>query len=145
MGGASTKRKTKPAPEPVAVPTIIDLCRDPDFFADWFKDEESWRAWFAFLRVLFALPLEAGDLELFQQCTGQTAPNPGGYLEVSLICGRRSGKSLILALIATYLACFRDYRTRLVKNEKAVIFVIAADRRQSQHANRGRSTWSAKS
>jgi hypothetical protein len=118
--------------QPVAVPTIIDLCRDPEFFADWFKDEESWRAWFAFLRVLFALPLDEDDLKIFQQCTGQIAPNPNGYLEVTLLCGRRSGKSLILALIATYLACFRDYKRYMVKNERATIMVIAADRKQAQ-------------
>ncbi len=129
---ATAKRKPKPASEPVAIPSIIELCRDPDFFADWFKDEKSWKAWFCFLRVLFALPLEAGDLELFTQCTGQVAPSPTGYLEVSLICGRRSGKSLILALIACYLACFRDYRQFLVKNESATIMIIAADRKQAQ-------------
>jgi hypothetical protein len=130
---AVARKKTKPAPpEPVAIPTIIDLCHDERFFAEWFKNEESWRAWFAFLRVLFALPLDADDLEIFRQCTGQTAPNPNGYLEVSLLCGRRSGKSLILALIATYLACFKDYRKFLVKNERATIMVTSADRRQSQ-------------
>jgi len=128
----AAKRQPKPAPEPAAVPTIIDLCRDPDFFADWFKDEESWKSWFAFLRVLFALPLDADDLVLFRTCTGQSAPNPNGYLEASLICGRRSGKSIILALIAVYLACFRDYRPHLVKNEKAVLMIIAADRKQAQ-------------
>jgi hypothetical protein len=131
MPALKKKPKPKPAPDPVATPTIIELCRNPEFFADWFKDEKSWRAWFAFLRVLFGLPLEAGDMEIFQLCTGQETPNVG-YLEVSLICGRRSGKSLILALIACYLACFRDYREHLVKNERAVIMVIAADKKQAQ-------------
>jgi hypothetical protein len=124
--------KAKAKPEPAALPNIIDLCRDPDFFADWFKDEQSWRAWFAFLRVLFGLPPEPGDIEIFQQCTGLTTPNPNGYLESSIICGRRSGKSLVLALIAVYLACFRDYRPHLVKNERATAVVLAADRRQAQ-------------
>jgi hypothetical protein len=127
------KRKPKPlAPVEVTTPTIIDLCRDPDFFADWFKDEKSWASWFAFLRVLFGLPLEPGDLDIFAQCTGLEKPNPVGYTEISLICGRRAGKSIILALIATYLATFRDYREYLVKNERATIMVIAADRKQAQ-------------
>ena len=126
------QKKPKPAPEPVTTPDIIQLCRDPDFFLDWFRDEKSFRAWFAFLRVLFALPLDADDLEVFRQCTGQTTPNPNGYLEVSLICGRRSGNSLILALIAVFLSCFRYYRQHLVKNERAVVMVIAADKKQAQ-------------
>jgi hypothetical protein len=132
MATVTKRKKPKPAPEPAATPTIIDLCRDPDFFADWFKDEKSWRTWFAFLRVLFALPLDAEDLKIFQECTGQSAPNPSGYFEVSLLCGRRSGKSLILALIATYLACFKDYRQHLVKNERATIMVLASDKKQAQ-------------
>jgi hypothetical protein len=126
------RKKNKPSPEPAATPSILDLARDPDFFADWFRDEASWKSWFTFLRILFALPLDADDLALFRQCTGQTTPNPNGYLEASLICGRRSGKSLILALIATYLGCLRDYRPYLVKNERATIIVVSADRRQSQ-------------
>jgi hypothetical protein len=129
---AAAKRKPKPSTAVTTVPSIIGLARDPDFFHDWFKDEASWTAWFCFLRVLFGLPLEAGDLEIFRNCTGQTAPNPNGYVEVTLICGRRSGKSLILALIAAYLACFRDYSPHLVKNEHATIVVIAADRKQAQ-------------
>src|SRR5713226_9630786 len=128
---ATAKRKPKPASEPVAIPSIIELCRDPDFFADWFKDEKSWKAWFCFLRVLFALPLEAGDLEIFQQCTNQAAPNPTGHLEVSLICGRPSGKSLILAFIATSFASSRHSRPHLLTNEFATIMIIASARKQA--------------
>ena len=37
--------------------TIIDACSDPALFAKWFRNAETWRAWFAFLRALFALPM----------------------------------------------------------------------------------------
>jgi hypothetical protein len=135
MATASTRKpksKALAVTDRATAPTIIDLCRDEAFFKDWFKDTESWKSWFAFLRVLFGLPLEAGDLEIFQSCTGLTTPNPTGYSEVSLICGRRAGKSIVLALIACYLACFRDYREFIVKNERATIMVIAAYRKQAQ-------------
>ncbi len=45
--------------------------------------------------------------------------------------GRRSGKSLILAVIATYLACFFDWAPYLTAGERASIVIIAADRRQA--------------
>ena len=132
---AAKKAKAAPAIEPVALLSIIDACRDPDLFAPWFKDTETWAAWFCFLKVLFGLPLlDPTELALFQECTpGRAAPSPNGYLEASLICGRRGGKSLVLALIAAYLACFRDYRPyHLTGGERGTIMVIAADRRQAQ-------------
>jgi hypothetical protein len=111
--------------------TIIDVCQDPDLFAPWFGDRASWSAWFVFLRVMFGLPLDEVGLALFQQCTGRNSPSPFGYLEASLVIGRRGGKSLILALIAVFLACFFDWRPFLTGGERGTIMVIAADRRQA--------------
>jgi hypothetical protein len=117
--------------EPAKVLSIIDVCQHEQLFAPWFKDRESWTAWFTFLRVMFGLSLDAAGLALFQQCTGRTEPSPSGYLEVSLIIGRRGGKSLILALIAAYLSCFYNWMPYLTGGERAVVMVIAADRRQA--------------
>jgi hypothetical protein len=39
--------------------TILDAVRDPKLFAPWFRDPSTWRAWFAFLATLFALPTDA--------------------------------------------------------------------------------------
>jgi hypothetical protein len=130
---AANKRKAKAKPiEPVAIPSIIDACHDEALFKSWFKHPETWAAWFVFLKTLFGLPLDDVELELFRQCTGRTAPSPTGYVEASLICGRRGGKSLILALIAAYLAVFRDYRPFLTAGERGTIMIIAADRKQAQ-------------
>jgi hypothetical protein len=49
-----------------------------------------------------------------------------------MVCGRRSGKSFVMALIAVYLACFRDYRPFLAAGEKATIMIIAADKKQAR-------------
>ena len=78
--------------EAAKVLSIIDACQHEQLFGAWFKDRESWAAWFTFLRVMFGLPLDKAGLELFQQCTARGAPSPGGYLETSLIVGRRGGK-----------------------------------------------------
>jgi hypothetical protein len=117
--------------EAASVLSIIDICTEASLFADWFKDRASWVAWFVFLKTMFALPLDAAELALFQKCTGRSSPSLLGYLEVSLIIGRRGGKSLILALIAAYLACFYNWAPYLTGGERAVVMVIAADRRQA--------------
>jgi hypothetical protein len=48
------------------------------------------------------------------------------------VCGRRSGKSRILGLIAVYLATFIDWRPYLAPGERATVMVLAADRRQAR-------------
>jgi Terminase large subunit, T4likevirus-type, N-terminal len=49
-----------------------------------------------------------------------------------MICGRRSGKSFVMALIAVFLACFRNYQPFLGPGEKATIMIIAADKKQAR-------------
>ena len=48
------------------------------------------------------------------------------------MCGRRAGKSFVLALIAVYLAAFKNYSGYLGPGERATIMVIAADRKQAR-------------
>jgi hypothetical protein len=105
---------------------------DPKLFKPWFRDPASWAAWFAFLRALFALPLPEDDLAIYQQCTGRTEAPTKPATEGWLICGRRAGKSFMLALIAVYLACFHQYRRYLAPGERATIMIIARDRKQSR-------------
>ena len=49
-----------------------------------------------------------------------------------MIVGRRGGKSRTLALIAVYLACFRDYGPYLAAGEVATIGVLAVDKGQAR-------------
>ena len=111
--------------------TIIDAIMHEHIFAKLFRDINEWRAWFCFLKVLFGLPLDDDELTLFRQCTGRQSPH-GPYFEAWLACGRRAGKSYILALIAVFLAVFRDYRPYLAPGERGTIMIIAADRKQAR-------------
>ena len=120
-------RKGEPRP-PL---TIIDACEDPKIFAPWFKDRATWAAWFVFLRAMFGLGLDADGLAIFRACTGRSEPRPGGYLEATLVVGRRGGKSLILALIAAFLSAFYDWSLFLTGGERGTIMIIATDRRQA--------------
>jgi phage terminase large subunit-like protein len=54
------------------------------------------------------------------------------FTEAALCVGRRGGKSRILALIAVYLATFRDYRPYLAPGECATIVIMAANKAQAR-------------
>jgi hypothetical protein len=95
--------------------SILDACEDPALFARWFRDRATWTAWFAFLRVLFGL-----------------AMTEEGVREAWLICGRRAGKSFVLALVAVFLACFVSWTPFLTPGELGTVMVIAADRKQAR-------------
>jgi hypothetical protein len=116
----------------VAAATIIDACADGELFGRWFRTSESWQSWFAFLRALFGLPLGEADVATFRACTGREAPAQVGYREAWLVVGRRGGKSLVLATVAAFLACFVDWTPYLAPGERGTIMVIAADRRQAR-------------
>lgn len=70
--------------------------------------------------------------ELFKQCTNRDAPNAQGHSEAWLVCGRRGGKSFTMALIAVYLATFKDWTANLGPGERGTIMLIAQDRRQAR-------------
>ena len=96
---SSPRRSTTaraPKAEPKAPISILEACQDEQIFGPWFKDRLTWVAWFAFLKVMFALPLNEAELAIFQQCTGRSAPSPAGYLEATLVIGRRGGKPHVL-------------------------------------------------
>jgi hypothetical protein len=116
--------------------TILDAMDAPAIWGGWFRDRKTWVPWRGFLAALFGLPLSGGDLALFQQCTGRAVAPVGGFTEAWLICGRRAGKSFILALIACFLAIFRDWKPYLAPGEIGTIKIIATDRRQARVIHR---------
>jgi hypothetical protein len=112
--------------------SILDAIVDEHLFAPWFKKRATWQSWFAFLAALFALPMTPDQLGIYRSCTGRTTPPTKPAQEAWLICGRRAGKSFILALCAVFYACFRDWGPYLAPGERGTIMVIASDRRQAR-------------
>jgi hypothetical protein len=112
--------------------TILDAVADDKLFAHWFRDRATWNAWLALLAALFGLPLTDEQLAIYRECTGRGSPPTEPASEAWLICGRRAGKSFVLALIAVYLAAFHDYRRYLSPGERGTVLVIATDRKQAR-------------
>jgi hypothetical protein len=92
----------------------------------------SWKPWKAALAAIFALPMDDDALATYRACTGRATPPGAPFTEAALCVGRRGGKSRVLALIAVYLATFRDYRPLLAPGECATIVIMAANKAQAR-------------
>jgi hypothetical protein len=110
---------------------ILDAIADPKVFGQHFRGD-SWSAWLAFLCAFFALPMTEQQLELYRRHTRRSPPPRAPLREGWLICGRRAGKSFVLATIAVFLACFKDWRRYLGPGEHGTIMVVAEDRKQAR-------------
>ena len=106
---------------------------DRRLFASHFASQ-TWARWRVFLKALFGLggSMTAEEVEIFRHHTGRQQPPTQAFSEAALVIGRRGGKSRVLALIAVFLACFRDYTSFLAPGETPVIAIIAADRKQAR-------------
>lgn len=111
---------------------ILTAADDEKLFANWFRDRATWQAWFAFLAAVFGLPMTPDQLAIYRQCTGRTDVPTEPTTEAWLVIGRRGGKSFIMALVAVFLAVFRDYRQYLAPGERGTVLIIAADRKQAR-------------
>ena len=89
-------------------PDIITAIRDENLFRHYLTDGDldSWGNWMAMLKALYGLETTEGDRKIIRENTGrdpQQLPSEG-FSEGLLLCGRRSGKSKVVALIAAYEA-----------------------------------------
>lgn len=113
--------------------TIVEALLDAALFGGLpiFADLGSWATWLVFLKALFAIEMTADELAVYAHHTGRAAPPTTRPSEVYVAAGRRSGKSFMAALIAVFLACFRDVRSYLAPGERAMVLCIANDRDQA--------------
>jgi hypothetical protein len=133
VSGLPRIRARAEAPDGWGGISLIDCMDDDRLFAPWFrKHRESWSAWRVFIKSLFGLEMDAGELALYRKCTGRNDPPNAAFAIAYLICGRRAGKTFCLALICVFLACFRSYEEFLAPGERGTIMLIASDRRQAR-------------
>ena len=77
---------------------IIETWHDRTLFCQFLAP--TFGAWFVFAAAIFGLPLTAEQAAIYTLCTGQAYTRARAVTEAWLICGRRAGKSFVLALVA---------------------------------------------
>lgn len=118
--------------------TILDAIRDEQLFRNFLEDDRvplsSWTPWLCFIRALTGIPIHPRRRQLVRDCTGLdiTELNPNGYRTVVLLCGRRSGKSRCISLIAAHSAVLGGHETKLASGETGIVAVVSPTRRQSR-------------
>jgi hypothetical protein len=113
---------------------LIQAIHDPNLFGKWFQESgglETWRTWLIVLKAAFGGDLDAQERATYAELTQRTTV-PTNLRELWLILGRRSGKSLISALIACYLAFCVAWDAILKPGEVGTVMVLAADRKQAR-------------
>lgn len=110
---------------------IIQAFEDSRIFGSLITDQETWLNWKVCLKAIFGLSMDRKELRRYRKFTGRKKPSKIPFKEVFLIIGRRGGKSFISALIAVFLAVFKDWSARLGPGERGYIMCIANDRRQA--------------
>jgi hypothetical protein len=108
---------------------IIEALTDKALLGQFIEDPQTWRAWFTFLRSFFGLPPVDGDMDVYRECTGRSEWPQEAAKEATVIAGRRSGKSYITALLAAFLAVFREYH--LSAGETGYVIIVSPTRQQS--------------
>ncbi len=75
--------------------------------------------------------MDPASQEIWFKHTGREV-SAEAFLEAYVIAGRRSGKSIVSALVATFAATFKSYDEILSPGEQGTLMVVASDRRQAR-------------
>lgn len=111
---------------------IIECMESEKMFGPLFKDQGSWLPWKAFLKALFGMKMRKEELSIFKECTGCARTQKKAPREAWVLVGRRGGKSSMAALIAVWLACFKDWSKFLAPGERPYIFIVSVTKFQAR-------------
>jgi len=111
---------------------IIKHIESPKMFGPLFKDQRTWLPWKSFLKALFNLRMNEDELKIFRECTELEKPYDRRTREAWVLVGRRGGKSSMAALIAVWLACFKEWSKFLSPGERPYIFIVSVTKFQAR-------------
>jgi hypothetical protein len=127
---APRKPATKPKGSPIAAITMRRALEDPQLLGGVLADD-SWRAWRILLIAILGEALTPDERTVFHGLTGRTQ-EPGEPIEEFWgVVGRRGGKSRAMAVLAVFLAVFKDYSGVIVAGEKPTVLLLAANVKQA--------------
>jgi hypothetical protein len=105
---------------------IIQAINDPRVIGD-----EVSLAQGCLLKSIYGLPLNAAELEIFREATRRTEYVPRVYRDVSVLAGRRSGKSSrICAAIGVFEGCIAAHKLAL--GETGIVLIVAPTEKQGR-------------
>lgn len=110
---------------------IIQAFQDPKIFGSLVQDQSTFANWKVALKAIFGLFMNNEEQGKYREFTGRKIPSKEQFKEIFFIVGRRGGKSFISALIAVFMAVFKDWRAILRQGEIGYIMAIASDRKQA--------------
>jgi hypothetical protein len=110
---------------------IIQAFEDSKIFGLLIKDQSTFTNWKVAFKTIFGLPMNEEELKVYREYTGRKNPPREPFKEVFLIIGRRGGKSFAAAIIAVFLAVFKDWTKILRRGEVGYVMCLACDRRQA--------------
>ena len=109
---------------------IIEFIRHPDLL----REERLSVAQMACLKSIYGLPLEPVELDICRRATGRQEYDAVEQREVTIICGRRGGKT---GRIAAPICCFEAFRDHdLPPGEEAHVMLLAPTLKQARIAFR---------
>lgn len=113
--------------------SLIEAISSDNGLGKYFKDKATWQAWFTFFKALSgSQELTSEELDLVRQCTGLDSVPGEEIKEAYMVCGRRSGKSTICALLAVFYAVWGEWEKYVSKGEQPKIFIVACNKEQSK-------------
>ncbi len=98
---------------------------DPDLFGRVFAGE-SWAAWRVLLIAAMGEALTDDERAVFESLTGRPQEPAQRVDEAWGICGRRSGKTRAMAVLAAYIAALCDHSDVLAPGERATLPILSA-------------------
>lgn len=111
--------------------TIDKAIADPQLLGAAMGELQSWQTWRALLKAAFGIKLTREDARAFASVAGDRAAPEHRVRELWCIIGRRSGKSRMAALVASYIAAFIDHSAKLAPGEVGTVLILAASKSQA--------------
>ena len=90
---------------------------------------DSWRTWRILLIAAMGEELTDDERETRTKITGREREPGKRISELEVVAGRRGGKTIALAALATYLSTMCDHRDTLAAGETGVLLCLAQDQR----------------
>ena len=84
------------------------------------------------MRAAYGLDLNPIDRRIFKSVAGERHTPSRRVNELWAIAGRRSGKTRMAAVIASYIACFIEHRDRLAPGQQGFILTSSPTLAQAQ-------------